>query len=361
MADVARVCGIARSTVSGILNERDDCYASKQTRAKVWAAVRQLGYRPSFAARGLVSGRTMTLGLINTGGDLESSARVCIAFERKARQHGYMTVVAFNPNEPLVEDAQLDALDDRGIDGICAMLSEEGDHASLRRIAKRGVPVVTLDAAGRVPQPEGAVVDDVSCDHYRGGQMQVQHLIAQGKRRLAIADMFQTCHVVEQRVAGMLDAAAAAGLPEPVRMQMPFQVHPVDRWGGDESRFIERFFTDTMPEVEGVMGTGDQPALAVAGVLLRMGKSIPGDVAVIGFDSQSYGAQPLLPLSSIALPNKELGEAACDLLVQRLTQPEDNASAKSIMLAPRLVQRASTIGPAQTQLRLEDIFNPAAP
>ncbi len=355
MGDVAKACGIARSTVSGILNHRADCYASAETRKRVLEAVRKMGYRPSRTAMGLVSGRTSTLGIIHTGGELETAARICVSFGRRAYEHGYMSVVAFNPNEPGIEDTQLDKLDDRGIDGVFVMPSEEGNHDSLRQLAERGMPVVTLDGIDRISWADEVPIDDVSCNHYRGGQIQAEHLIAVGKRQLVIADLFHTCHVAEQRVAGMMAAVEEAGLPQPVRMGVPFEVHPMETWTADAARYVERFFQERVPDADGVMATGDHLAYAVAGMLLRIGKTIPNDIAVIGHDSQSFGAQPILPLSSVGLPAHEMGTAACDLLVQRLNTSDPVKEPHRLKFNPRLISRASTVGPENVALNTDSL------
>ena len=207
--------------------------------------------------------------------------------------------------------------------------------------------------ADRIRWSEQVPIDDVSCNHFRGGQIQAEHLIAVGKRRLVIADSYHTCYVAEQRVAGMMAGAEAAGLPRPIRMEVPFEVHPLDAWTADATRFVERFFRERAPDVDGVMATGDQMAFSVAGTLLRLGRSIPGDVAVIGHDSQSFGAQPILPLSSIGLPAQEMGAAACDLLVHRLGTAKPSPQPRQLKFNPRLIPRQSTVGPDSLSLAFD--------
>ncbi len=351
LRDIAEACGVARSTVSGIVNQRSDCYASEEVRRRVLEAVDRLGYRPSLTARGLVSGKSSMLGMINTGEDVESATRLTMAFERRARQCGYTTVLAFNPNSADIEDSLARWFFDLGVDGLAVMPSEEGKHPEIRRLADSGFPVVAVDGQGQLDFD----IASVNCDHYRGGRMQVEHLIALGRTRFLIADGFHTCHVVERRVAGMLDAIEEAGLSRPKRMEVPYEIQPLDSLTAEGFAFIRGLLEDRRGAFDGVLATGDSLAMAVAGLLLEMGLSIPGDIAVIGHDSHSFGNQPVLPLSSIQLPVEEMGVAACDTLVERIkTGPGSTASPRRAVFIPKLIRRASTVGPAERRLKLAE-------
>src|SRR5690606_11125443 len=104
IGDVAAMAGVARPTVSAILNNRQYCYASKETRERVQKAAAKLGYRPSPAAHALHGKRTATIGLIAYGFHLEPTALKYWGFEAEARAAGRITIMVGSDNIAERED-----------------------------------------------------------------------------------------------------------------------------------------------------------------------------------------------------------------------------------------------------------------
>src|SRR5262245_40277178 len=180
LREVARLSGMSPSTVSAILNNREYCWAAKSSRQKVLEAAKALGYRPNLAARALRGGQTHTLGLITGALNVEVTSLKMEGFEEAAREAGYVTLIAYNANDPNIEDRLINKFIDRDIDALVVNPSETGTHTELRRLLETGkTPVLTIDGEGRVDIP----CDDVSSDYYAAGRLQALHLIELGCRR----------------------------------------------------------------------------------------------------------------------------------------------------------------------------------
>src|SRR5690606_13136048 len=111
------------------------------------------GYRPNLGALSLVSGRSMTVGIVGVGLFIEVTTATYIAFEQAARRNGYLSMIVDNPNDPATEDRLIQRMLDRNVDGLLVFPSEHGEHRELRRLAENGFPVVTIDGEGRVGFP----------------------------------------------------------------------------------------------------------------------------------------------------------------------------------------------------------------
>ena len=337
---VAEYCGVAPSTVSGILNNRADCFASQATRKRVTDAVRKLGYRPNLTARSLAKGKTFTFGLVSTALDIEPISQTCMSFEHHARELGYMCLMSFEPNDQEMENRQIRSLVDRGVDGMFVMPCEHGDHEQLLDEYRHGMPIVTLDGANRCDLP----VDDVSVDHYTGGCLQAEHILSMGKKRVLFANSQQTCWVVEQRLAGARQTLLEAGAPEPLRMDCPMPARPLMAWDHNDHRFVLDYIETHRGEFDAVIGAGDEICLGTVGLLMQAGLRVPEDVIAIGYDGISLTANTLCPLSSMQNPAGTIGETAVNLLLDQIKNKAADRPVKQIKIPPTLIARASTLG-----------------
>ncbi len=340
IAQVAALAKVAPATVSGVLNRRSDCYASQATRQRVTDAARQLGYRPNPMARALLGKSTATLGLVTPGFDVEMSARVFMSFESAARNAGNLVIAANHRNEPRLEDEVIRWLMDRYVDGIAVYPTEFGNHRELRRLVDDGFPVVTFDGAGRMP----FVTPDVSVDCYAGGKLLGEHLLKLGRRRLCIANGRRTCHIVEQKMAGIEAAWAAAGLPAPVRMNLTLDEFHMRHWITDELEQMRLFLMQRGAEFDCLMAVGDIIAMAAMRMAGELGLQVPRDLAVVGYDGCGYSRQTTAPLTTVSHDSEVIGVRGFELLDNQLKAHASGSSPVApvqVKVAPRLVPRVS--------------------
>ena len=343
MAQVAEASGVARSTVSGILSQRPDCTVRPETRKRVFDAIKKLGYRPNINAQSLVTGKTMTLGVVVAGLDVETSNAMLMTFETLAREQGYLCLLMSNPNEPEVEDKILKLLEARSVDGLLLFPCETGPHRQLEQLLERGMPVVTIDNHDRVGLP----VDDVSVDHFQGGVMQAKHLLALGRRRVCVVNSAFTCEVVERRIAGLTRHLLEHGAPTPIRIRLPFRGRPAYHrrtWTDENRQNMHDALQSHLGQFDVIVGAGDAYAVLAMACLNVLNVRIPEDVAVIGYDGTSLVDNVFMPLTSVGTPTTEVAKAAIDILFKRIHGRSDDDEPITTLIPPTLIERASTIG-----------------
>src|SRR5215213_3695146 len=177
--DVARRAGVSLSTVSQVLNGRSG-YASATTRDRVLEVARELGYRPNALARGLVTSRTGTLGVVITDITRAFFTQVVGSVEQVASQQGYSVLLACADGiQP--EQTALETFLDKRVDGIICMsntVEASADH--ILQVTRMGVPLVVINRALRTPELHQIAWDDVEI-----GRRATEYLIGLGHTRIA--------------------------------------------------------------------------------------------------------------------------------------------------------------------------------
>ncbi len=340
LAEVGRLAGVDSSTASQVLNGRENCWASAATRERIFKAAEELGYRPNMAARSLRLGRTHNLGMILAS----FGSGQADGFEAAAAEAGYITMMSFNPNDPAQENLLIQNHLDRGVDGLVVYPSETGEHEELRKLIRRGFPVVTLDGACRLD----FAGDDVSPDFREVGRLQAEHLLALGRRRIALADAVPEAKVNTIRNQAIEEIMLRQGLPEPLRMKL-HQTAERKGWAPMEMLYpqILDFIQRCGRDIDAVISYDSLGALTVR-ALLTCGLRVPEDVAVVGAGNSMLASHCVIPLTSVDTDNEWIGAEAFRLL-QRRMENSDAASlqihSRSIII-PRGSSSAGTITPA---------------
>jgi LacI family transcriptional regulator len=337
LMQVAKVTGLSPSTVSAVLNQRPHCWASKETRQQIQDAARRLGYRPNMVARSLRGGKTQTVGLITAAMNVDTAITKVSTFEAAARHAGYVSMIAFNPNDPAMEDKLLLALWDRGVDGILVFPSETGPHTELANRVADGFPLVTIDGAGRLDFE----TDDISTDYFLAGQLQTRYLLEHGRRRLAQAMASPTCYVVEQLRAGALGVAAEAGCAPPRLLNLDLPADGGSQITQDLYRQVRAFLAEHGRHIDGFI-SHDQVAATAVHAALELGIRVPQDLAIIGFDNTATASNCVIPLTTVAQRAEDVGAQAFALLAERMEQGRVRPPSRRVRIEPEVVVRAST-------------------
>jgi DNA-binding LacI/PurR family transcriptional regulator len=174
----------------------------------------------------------------------------------------------------------------------------------------------------------------VGIDNYRAAGDAVRHLLARGHRRIALINSDDHYLYAQQRQQGYLDALRDAGIAADERWRQ--NVNSLDYEAGASAAALLMTHADAPTAIFAV---SDTLAIGVIAGLRSVGKRVPDDVAVAGFDDISLAAQIDPPLTTIAQPMRELGETAARLLLQRLANPRENVP--GVLLPHRLVVRKS--------------------
>ena len=324
LADVARLAGVSVATASKALNGRDHVRA--ETRHRVLEAAEQLSFSPNTLARGLLAGRTGTVGLLTS--DLEGRFSIPILMGAEdAFGAGKVNVFLCDARDDTIrEQHHVQALLSRRVDGLIVVGSRTDPRPSLGRDLP--VPVVYAYAPSEDP-------DDLSiiCDNVGAGRLAVEHLIACGRTRIAHISGDPRYAAARDRAEGVLAGLADAGLSQVGDVRY-------SSWSEAWGRSAAAMLLDRHPDVDAVFCGSDQVARGVMDMVRERGRRIPDDVAVMGFDNwEVLAADARPPLTSVDMNLEEVGRAAARAVFAAL----DGAPRRGLEALPcRVVIRGST-------------------
>ena len=332
LKDVALMAGVSVSTVSRALDQKSS--VSSATRKRVMAAVRKLDYQPNVVAKSLKMGSTHTIALMVPDIQNLYLPMIVRGVEDTARSNGF-TIILCNTDEDMdVEKEYIGVLRNRWIDGfVISSMHPQADH--IRRLRDEGFPVVLTS------RYYGDDFDTVEIDNVAAAYNAVRYLYEKSNRKIAIALGDIELNVYGDRFAGYKKALSDLGLP--------FKEHYVVREKeGGASTVIEPTArlcaTEDCPDA--IFATNDNKAMAVMRALHDIGKKIPEDVSVLGFDDIALSSLVQPPLTTVHQPLYEIGvEAVRKLLKQIEAKKAGKKYLNSIeLLKTEIVERDSTCG-----------------
>ena len=324
LSDVAQLAGVSIATASKAINGRDE--VAPATRRRVLEAAEQLSFTPNQLARSLLAGRTGTVGLLTS--DLEGRFVIPILMGAEdAFGAGQVNVFLCDARgDAIREQHHLKALLNRRVDGIIVVGRQTDPRPSLGTLP---VPVVYAYAPSDDPNDLS-----ITPDNRAGGRLAVEHLISCGRSRIAHISGDPAYAAARDRLLGVRDGLQAAGL-ELVGDAM-FSVWS-EHWGRDAAAML----LAQHPDVDGIVCGSDQIARGVLDTLRDLGRSVPEDVAVIGYDNWEVLATNSRPeLTSIDANLQQLGRAAAKRVFTAL---DDEQRSGTEYQPVRLVIRGSTI------------------
>lgn len=333
LRDVAQLANVSVKTVSRVVNHQGEI--SEATRHRVQAAIEQLGYHPNVLARSLVSRRSNTLAVVAFGLDYYGPSHTITGIEQKAEELGYSLLLslASRPDDPDV-DSLLAPLVARQVDGIIWAIPEIGDNRAWIQPERleQLPPVVFINMA---PRPGLAVV---AVDNRLGAALATQHLIDLGRKHVGLITGPLDWWEARERREGWRETVTRAGLPA-----SPALVAEGD-WSAASGERGLRALLAGQPDLDAVFVSNDQMALGALGAAQQLGRRIPQDLAVAGFDDIPESGFMCPPLTTIFQPLVEAGCVAVQELqkIIRAQQDEAGTGCTATLLAPELVVRASS-------------------
>jgi len=330
IAGVARQAGVSVATVSRVLNAHENVRPA--TRDKVLAAIDASGYRVNELARNLRTAESRLLLTMVPDFGNPFYAEIVRGIDSVARQHGYFMLLCDTGADAGRERSYFDLLRRRRADGAICL-----DPATIQQALGEASSALPWVACCEFEPSMG--VPYVGIDNYRAAGDAVRHLLARGHRRIALINSDIDYLYARQRQQGYLDALTEAGITPLEGWRM--NLNSLDYEAGASAAAV--LMEPPHPKnatPTAIFAVSDTLATGVLHGLRSIGKRVPDDVAVVGFDDISIASQVDPPLTTIAQPMRELGETAARLLLQRLANPL--ASVPGVLLPHRLVIRGST-------------------
>ncbi|ROQ39629.1 LacI family transcriptional regulator [Frondihabitans sp. PhB188] len=320
ITDVAALAGVSIGTASKALN--DTGQLREETRLRVREAAQKLGFVMDARGRALSSGRSYTVGMITTDSFGRFSIPVMLGAE-DVLSAGQMAVLMCDTRDDSVrEQHYLRSLSSRRVDGIIVT----GRSSDPRPRIEVDIPVVYAFTPSLSPDDVSVAVDDA-----RGAEILAEHLLTIGRRRVAYVSG------PSRHAASTLRAGAAAALLGPNLVAPPLFGEWSERWGRQAVDLLLR----QNPDVDAIACGSDQVARGVCDRLRELGKSVPQDVAVTGYDDwnvMALASRP--PLTTVNLRLEDVGRLAGRALLDLIAGREP----ASAVIEPTLVIRESTVG-----------------
>jgi LacI family transcriptional regulator len=330
--DVARHAGVSTTAVSKVL--RNAYGASPQMQTRVRAAIDELGYRPSAAARGM-RGQTYTVGVMLPDIRNPFFADVLDGVTEQIGGTDYQLLMASCCNDEAAEARVTDAMIDRSMDGVI-LIAPVSSRKHLQAVA-RTVPAVVIGRHGHSPD-----YDTVTDDDFTGAGLVVAHLAGLGHRRIAHIEHHETDPV---RLAEMPNALRADGYRHAMHAHgLADQIAIASTTYTQQGGYLgarELLARDRRPTA--IFAGADIVAMGVLDAVAEAGLSVPGDISVAGYDDTTFAAFEPISLTTVDQAGHQMGADAARLLLDRIA--DRTRPTTQVKLSPTLVTRRTTAGP----------------
>ncbi|MEX2461430.1 MAG: LacI family DNA-binding transcriptional regulator [Paenibacillaceae bacterium] len=324
IADLAKITEFARSTISGVLNNKPGF--SAKTREKVLAAAEQYGYVPNEIARGLSSKYTKTIGLIIKDITNPFYNQITKGVQEVAAENGFTVFLCSSGEEHQTEVAQVKAMMGKRVDGlIIAPLLEDVTFDHIFELKRKGLPFALL---GKIP---GLECDLVEFDDYSGGKQAIEHLLQNGHVKVGFISGLWSSKASKQRYMAFKDTMLQNGL----------QIDPNYLFSNVKD------LSDGMEIGEQLIRQKNRPtamicfddviAMGVIKAFDQAGLKVPDDLSIIGFDNIDL---VIFPLTTVFIPTYKAGRALAETLIERILN-ESTGEYKHITFDEELVVRSS--------------------
>jgi len=333
--DVAAEAGVHPSTVSRVLTGHAGSTIRPATRQRVLAATHRLGYRPSAVARSLRLQRTLTLGMLVPDITNPFFSSIIKGAEDAARQRAYNLILCNSEDDPQREATYLRVLRDRQVDGLLIASSQMADN-TIAELRWEGFPFVLLNRATQSAEDLAVVVNN----HAAAVEV-VAHLAALGHRRVGhIAGPQNTTTGVDRREGYRAGVLAYDLADEP---ELVVEANAFSEEAGHRALGI-MLAGPARPTA--VFAANDLIAIGMLQRLRQIGSHVPDDLSIVGFNDIPLAGLLEPALTTVRVPQLEMGAAGAHLLIDRLEgRPIGDVR---LTLPTQFVVRASSAAPGRT-------------
>ncbi|MDQ0060335.1 LacI family DNA-binding transcriptional regulator [Paenibacillus harenae] len=330
--EVAKRANVSTATVSHVINGTR--YVANETKMRVLEVMKELKYQPNSVARSLRSKQSKIIGLMVPilPNDTASFFFMSIAqgIESVLTEKGYSLILSNTKDDSAMEQAQVKMFNSQLIDGLIMAPTYE-EHAYLDTLRTGDYPVVFIDR-----KPTEAQGDCVLTEGARGAYEAVAHLIGKGHERIGFITGSLGLTTSDERLAGYKQALADNGVP--IEEQL-IQVADSTNSSFDSGyRLTQKLITNH--HITALFVANNVMTMGALHYLQENNIAVPDDIAIIGFDDYEWARVTRPALSMVKQPSFELGEAAANILLERIENPD--AEYKEVRLPTELIIRGSS-------------------
>ena len=328
LKDVAARANVDVSTVSRALNNTS--YVHPDTKAKILAAARDLGYRPNAAAKALRQGRRKTIGYVVPRTRVALFSEILQGVDEKAREMGYSVMICITDDDPAKEKTCLNQLRDSGVDGIIVTTTGKNPRL-LRDIHASGIAMVQLI------RRQERTISSVYADNELCGYDSVKYLYERGSRVIGLINGPEKLGPYAGRYRGYKSAIEELSLDEiTVSSDLPSNSFTFGYQCAKQ-------MLEENPDLDAIMAAVDIQGLGVMRAVKDFGKKIPDDIRVMSMTGHEIGKMLETTMTAMEIPAREMGQAAVEMLVREIEAPStDKPKARHMSFQASLVEREST-------------------
>jgi len=329
--DIAKMCDVSTQTISRVINKRPD--VSPQTREAVEKAITEMGYKPSALARSLVQQRSYTLGVITAGLRFVGVSQTLNGIAEQCENSNYALLLKELPrfDTPNIVPV-IESLIAHQVEGIIFAASELNENIKITQLQLPTYcpPIIFLKSQ---PSPDYTTIN---IDNYGGARTAVEYLLSLGRREIGLISGPMEWLEARQRKQSWEDALKNAGI------KVCDEHWAQGNWSSSsgETAFIE--LIEKYPEMNAVFCGNDQMSLGLFHHACAIGKRIPEDLAVIGFDDLAESPYYSPALTTIRQPLRELGILAVKTLLVQIEDADTKRAGNAFTLPTELIVRDST-------------------
>lgn len=328
--DIARKLRVSPSTVSKALAEKKDI--SPEMKRKVQQLANELGYLPNSVARALVTKKTRTIGLVLPYLGNPTTIERIRGIQHVCHKNGYILISSLSEGSVEEERKQIEALISRRVDGVI-LTPMENDPCLIRSVKESGAPLVLM----------GELIDGVDCDFvagndFEGGRIATEHLFGLGHRRIAYFGSSARTYSDQNILSGYQDTLK--------KNSLKFRKELIT-WGNNEKERLKENLRKIMglsAPPTAIIAWSDIMAINILDLLKNMDIKVPEDISLVGYDNIDFLSLFHIPLTTISVPNYQMGSKAASLLLERIEKSR-RGPFKKVVFNPELVVRSSTAAP----------------
>lgn len=328
LKDIANTTGFSVNTVSLAL--RGSARLPEKTREMILKEAERQNYFPNRIARSLVSRSTNTVGLILTDIMNPTITLAARTIEKQLAKAGYSIMFAASDNNFENEKRAINLFQSHQVDGILIYPSNRSDIEHIKAVHKSGLPILVLADILR------SGIDMVAIDDRKGAHAAVSHLISRGHRTIAVLDGASGLGNQDKQ-EGALKALRDAGLDQSV-------VTVIDPSGSTAAHGYTAIAKamELRQRPTAIFATTDSLAIGTVRWCQEHGVSIPGDLAIIGFDNTEASEFCSVPLTTINYAADDVSRQAVHRILEMIDNKGDPLAAISTLIEPELIIRQST-------------------
>jgi LacI family transcriptional regulator len=330
ISDVAKVLGVAPSTVSRALNGHSDI--NSNTRQAIIDVARQLDYQPNLLAQSLKSSETKTIGVVIPDIERPFFATAISGIQQVVTEAGYRVMICQSKESYDVEVSNVQALIASRVDGLLICHSRETENFDhVKPLACRGIPIVHFDRVSNEVDSDKVILDD-----WNGAFTVTEHLIEQGARRIAILAGPESLLISRNRLAGYQHALKRNQIP----LRKEYEIH-IEFQTEEAVAALDTWLALPEPP-DAIFAINYTNAFDLLVALKKRGVRVPEDMAVVGFGDEFMASMIEPGLTTVDLHPYRIGQQAARLFLEQVRQKEDFRP-RTFVISGDLVIRQSSL------------------